>query len=561
MPTPIQSPLSYYLHVGEQLHKQNVRQALNEIASSVAIDRDGNAKTVAKYNHHRDHAEELSKTIRAKKRARNWGIGGIITLGFILIIIFSSLDVMDAIRSMLIVADIIATIVFVCFLCRTVKRKLTALQEELTSQQQLADNAYQEALVQMQDYNNAFPKNASLRLVEKTMPIIAFDNYFTAERLNHLQQYGLSGTIADDETILGTLSGELYGKPFLYDRRRTHRMEQKTYHGSLTIHWTTTSRDSRGNTITRHHSETLHASVDKPYPNYYDNTWLYYGADALPELCFSRSPKFSDDKSERQLERAIRKGERKLRKLEQKELREGGDFTQVENTEFEVLFDATNRSDELDFREMYTIQAQKNTLDLLLSDETYGDDFYYVKQGKLHQLKSAHRQYRSLYPTAKSFQSHDVVLAEQAFTQLNERFYKDVFFDFAPILAVPILQSVENSTAIFEGEKTHYNYEAYANALSKQLRPARCDTECIFKIYGINKDGDSLLLSVAAYGYYGIPRVDYVCKRGGDGDWHDVPIKWIEYIPISCENTVKISEQRDNADASSVADGVYATIL
>jgi hypothetical protein len=184
-----------------------------------------------------------------------------------------------------------------------------------------------------------------------------------------------------------------------------------------------------------------------------------------------------------------------------------------------------------------------------------------VKTGKLHQLKSAHRQGSSLYAHASSFRSHDVTLAEQAFIELNERFYKDIFFDFAPILAVPILQSVENSTAIFEGEKTHYNYEAYVNALSKQLSPARCDTECIFKIYDINKDGDSLLLSVAAYGYYGIPHVDYVRKHGGDGDWHDVPVEWIEYIPISCENTVKISEQRDNADASSVADGVYATIL
>ena len=32
-----------------------------------------------------------------------------------------------------------------------------------------------------------------------------------------------------------------------------------------------------------------------------------------------------------------------IRKLEEKELRNGGDFTQLENTEFEVLFHATNR--------------------------------------------------------------------------------------------------------------------------------------------------------------------------------------------------------------------------
>jgi hypothetical protein len=338
-------------------------------------------------------------------------------------------------------------------------------------------------------------------------------------------------------------------------------MEVKAYHGSLSIHWQTYSTDSKGNRVTHHHSETLHASVHKPYPQYYDNTWLYYGTDVLPNLHFSRSPKFSDDKSEKQLEREIRKGEKKLRKLEEKELRNGGDFTQLENTEFEVLFHATNRSDELDFREMYSMSAQKNTLDLLLSDATYGDDFYYAKQGTLHQLKSAHRQCRDLYPTAKNFQSHDVTLAEQAFTQFNERFYKDVFFDFAPILAAPIFQSANNSVAIHEGEKTHYNYEAYANALGNYLQPDGCDTECIFKIQNVNKQGNDTLLHVIAYGYYGVPRVDYVSKHGGDGHWHDVPVHWVEYIPINSEHTVKISTQRDNDNATFITDGVYATIL
>lgn len=552
MAMSIQSPLSYYLHVGEALHKQNTEQRLKDLTSGVPIDREANAKTVGEYNRYRENADLLSKQIRAKKKARNWAIFGIIFTALTLSILFGVLDMMAAIKSMLIAFSILAAIVLICVTCKNVKAKINALNGQLAEQQRLSDTAYQQALTQMQAFNNAFPEDVSLRLVEKTMPILAFDSYFTAERLQQLQAYGLSGEIPTNESVVETLSGELYGKPFLYDRRIEHRMEEKTYHGSLTIHWTTESRDSKGNVITRHHSETLHAYLDKPYPNYYDATWLYYGTGTLPNLHFFRSPKFSDDKNKRELSRTLRKGERKLRRLEEKELRNGGDFIQVENTEFEILFGAENRSDELDFREMYTMQAQKNTVDLLLSDATYGDDFYYAKQGTLHKLQSAHRQGQPLYPSGSSFHSHDVVLAEQAFTQLNARFYKDVFFDFAPILAAPIFQSVEESRSITVGDKTQYNYEQYANAVSEQLRPEHCDTDCIFKVNNVEQEGDATLLHVTAYGYYGEPRVTYVSKHGGDGHWHDVPVDWVEYIPENKTSMVKII---------TTADGVDATVL
>ena len=557
----IQSPLSYYTHVGEPLHKQNVAACLQEIANSVAIDRDANAKTVAKYNQYQNNSNVLSKELQAKKTARNWGIAGIIVGALALVILFCCMNMMDAFKAMLSLASIALAIVLICMLCKKSKAKINAVQEKLNAEQKLADDTYKQALAQMQAFNNAFPDDVSLRLVEKTMPDLAFDSYFTAERLRDMQRYGLSSEIASNESVLETLSGELNGQPFLYDRRLIHRMEQRTYHGSLTIHWTTTSRDSKGNTVTRHHSQTLHASVDKPFPKYYDTTWLNYGNDALPTLNFSRAPKFSDDKSERELERTLRKGEKKLRKLEQKELRNGGDFTQLENTEFEVLFDATDRSDELDFREMYTMQAQKNTVDLLLSDATYGDDFYYVKTGKMHQLKSAHRQGEPLYTHASSFRSHDVTLAERAFTELNERFYKDIFFDFAPILAVPVLQSVKESKAISTGGKTRYNYEEYLNRMARSLRPKRCDTDCILKVKTVETQGDTAFLGVSAHGYYGVPRVDFIPKIGGDGHMHNVPVDWTEYIPISRESTVKITTNNDNADDTCIANGVYATVL
>ena len=46
----------------------------------------------------------------------------------------------------------------------------------------------------------------------------------------------------------------------------------KKYEGSLTVEWTTVETDSDGKKHTKHHSETLHASVEKPCPEYYEKT-------------------------------------------------------------------------------------------------------------------------------------------------------------------------------------------------------------------------------------------------------------------------------------------------
>ena len=53
MAISIQSPLSYYLHVGKELHQQNTTDCLQKITANVSIDRDANAKTVAQYNKYR----------------------------------------------------------------------------------------------------------------------------------------------------------------------------------------------------------------------------------------------------------------------------------------------------------------------------------------------------------------------------------------------------------------------------------------------------------------------------------------------------------------------------
>ena len=49
-------------------------------------------------------------------------------------------------------------------------------------------------------------------------------------------------------------------------------------------------------------------------------------------------------------------------------------------------------------------------------------------------------------------------------------------------------------------------------------------------------------MSVTAHGFRGVDRVDYKSVYGGDGHWHDVPVEWVEYLPVKRTSNMCLSE-------------------
>ena len=52
--------------------------------------------------------------------------------------------------------------------------------------------------------------------------------------------------------------------------------------------------------------------------------------------------------------------------------------------------------------------------------------------------------------------------------------------------------------------------------------------------------GNDDVLTVTAHAFRGEERVDYVPKYGGDGKWHQVPVYWTEYLPVSRSSRVTV---------------------
>ena len=62
---------------------------------------------------------------------------------------------------------------------------------------------------------------------------------------------------------------------------------------------------------------------------------------------------------------------------------------------------------------------------------------------------------------------------------------------------------------------------------------------------------------MTAHGYRGEPRTDYVRTFGGDGRFHDVPVPWTEYLPVSRTSPLRLLEtdglSRGEFEAASAA--------
>ena len=538
---PIFSPLKYYLRTAKDAHSQNVRDYLSLLSNKANVDREANAKTVAKLDAKEAQLNTLQQNASGKKSLRTLIVALAIIADFIFSLYCFSSDMSEVGKSLSLLGGLALCIFIIVFTCKKLNARLRALNEQIAQKQAEADVLRREAWAQVAPLNVLFKEDDSLNLFTKTLPFITFDKCFTDTRLLELMGYGFSGSIDGEECILDTLSGELYGSPFVYVQKRSHRLGTKTYRGSLTISWTTTSKDSKGNTVTHHHSQTLHASITRPAPFYHTDTALYFGNQAVPNVNFSRMYAHVEDKSESAIDRKVRKGEKKIQRLEEKALREGDDFQGVANAEFDVLFGATNRTNDLEFLQMFTPRAQESMLELLLYKEGYGDDFSFAKYGTLCAIRSEHSQGVPLYPTANAYYSHNVTEAESSFIWHNENFFRSVYFDFAPLLLIPVYQQpLIRSEPIQEGGLTAYNYEAIAYRLGSILQPNGIGTPVIFKTALQDSRDDERAVQVCAYAYQTVERVHYESMYGGDGYWHNVPVHWTEYIPVRQDSVIKI---------------------
>lgn len=406
---------------------------------------------------------------------------------------------------------------------------------------------------QMAPLNNLYSWDVTVKLIEATVPRLQFDPYFTAKRLRDLKRvYGWHDDFNDGKSIVFAQSGVINGNPFLFGEYLEMEWGEETYTGSLDIEWEEEEKDSEGNVqiVTRY--ETLTASVTKPIPRYSRQKILIYGNDAAPNLKFTRQPSGFDEDD---LFDGIRKKWRLSRlKAKSRNLDDDSNFTLMSNHEFETWFHAEDRDNEVEFRLLFTALAQMQMMALMKDRQIgFGDDFVFIKDKKLNYLFSRHLADAEIDTAPEHFYNWSYDDAARVFQSFNEKYFRDVYFALAPLLAIPLYQQTRTHEEIWkdvldnEGA-SFWEHEAMANCYGdSKFKHPDCITQNILKTRVVGRSNGVSEVEVTAFGYCGEDRVDYEDVYGVDGNWHSVPIEWVEYLPVEKTTSMFVSENEESA--------------
>ena len=507
------NPLEEYEQKFKNLHLDNAKKRLDDLVKVSGVDIAENKKTVKEYT---ELKEKLSKI---KKKFNLWRFLRVI---------------------------MIITLVLIPLVIMKVTPKIRAFRTKIEQVLEKTNELLALAKKQMAPINSLFTDRDGLNLIEETIPSLKFFPSFSFEQESDMiVNYDFYNENVLDQSTIESLSGKYNENPFLFEKKLTHKMGIEVYHGYKTITWTETYRGSDGKMHVRTRTQTLHASVTKPKPFYSTQVVLNYCAQGGPELSFSRDATHLEQKSDREIERYVKKGEKNLKRLTDKAISQNKNFMSMSNSDFEVLFDALDRTNEVQFRTLFTPLAQTNMVDLIRSQTGYGDDFNFIKRKRTNRISTHHSQGRPLTLSANSYFSHSFDEIEKNFLYKNAEFFRAVYFDFAPLWAIPIYQErpAHSLRPIPEYSQKYSckEYESLSNIATSRLTHPSTKTNAILKASFVDSKNGADEITVTAYSYDIKKRVDFIPVFGGDGRMHSVPVPWDDYIPLEARNNCFVS--------------------
>lgn len=526
MDSVIYNPLEEFNSKFKGLHEKNTNDFFEKLVQQSGVDIEKNRETVRQYNEYKENLRTLRKKL-------NW-------LRFF--------RVLMSITILLIPLVILKT-----------TPKIKELRAKVEEADNFADQLLEDANNQMLPLNALFTNRDALNIIEATIPSLSFHKRFSIKQETDMKtNYDFAEQDEDEQSTVAVLSGHYNENPFLFENKLIHKMGTETYHGYKTIRWTETYRDSNGKTATRTRTQTLHATVEKPKPFYKKRVVLNYCSQGGPDLSFSRDATHFEQKSDKEIEKIVKRGEKKLQKKTDKAISQNSDFMSMSNSDFEVLFDALDRTNEVQFRTLFTPLAQTNMVSLIRSKDGYGDDFDFIKSKRTNRIVSEHSQGRAINLKSKNYTSYSFDIIKQNFLAKNAEFFKAVYFDFAPIWAIPIYQEkpAQSLKPIPDYSQLYSlkECEVLANAVDdKYVVHPDTKTKAILKSKFVGSKDNVDETCITAYSYDIKKRIEIVTMYGDDGHYHDVKVEWDEYLPLEASNNFYITKSKMAENKSVIA--------
>lgn len=413
-----------------------------------------------------------------------------------------------------------------------IKDQLDELRKELKEQIGIA-------LSQLKPLHSQFTWGMLPNILANAVPRLELDPFFLKARLAELEkEYGWDSSFNENRSVVFAHSGQLNGNPFVIAETLDFKWGERTYTGYKNISWQErehyTDHEGRSRTRMVTRTQTLSASVTRPFPTFTRSKFIVYGNEAAPELKFSRKPSHLSAPSGSwfhawRMSRATRRLEKHSRNLHDK-----SQFTMMANKDFEVLFGATNRNNETQFRILFTPLAQQQMLGVLRDQSVgFGDDFQFRKKNKVNIVRPRHLQEVDISGDPQLFVKYCIDESRSFFNKYCNAFCRHVFFAMAPLLAIPVYQRNRSRNDIFRnvkmGDSCFWEHEAIANYYGQAaFKNPQSVTENILK----TRETSTGHLSVSAHGFKSVPQVHVAHRLGGDGNMHAIHVHWERYDSV-----------------------------
>ncbi len=575
MDESILTPVKSYFDEYQAKNKQLTEQYFDDLVGQSGVSPEENAALMEERAKALDKLKAADAYLKKYKGLKIFLIALSVILPFAGVIVClgmwnDSLRWVGILVAVLCVAVAAALIAIVCALLnKRVKEGGKAVADHKQTVADIESRAWR----QMQPLNSKYDWNIVNDLIYRTVPHIQLDKYFDEEKLAYFDKHCTLAVYGEDSSAVCVKSGNSDGRPFLYTRFLRQSMVPHTYTGTRLVTWTEWETDSQGNRRSVTKSETLVATVVKPKPDYRYVTYLFFGSDAAADLHFSRKPVVPADADDKDVDKLVKRGEKALEKKARQAVKDGGSYNKLANSEFEVLFGADDRDNEMQFRMMFTPLAQQNMVELLTSKKPYGDDFYFDKLGAVNVIRSRHSAQLEIDANPTRFIDFDLARARQNFVDFNCNYFRSLYFDFAPLFSVPLytqdLPAHKFGECTKIGDIGPWEAEAVANYFDgNRLAHPSTATQLILKAQ-TESDEHGVVAHITAHSFETVPQVDFVPVHCRDGNTYEVPVNWTLYLPL--EQITDISLQsldvtreefnRTNADNALFIGGIKANIL
>ena len=411
-------------------------------------------------------------------------------------------------------------------------KKNKEFRTTISNFEEVIDTKIQEAFVKLHDFYRAFNYSQVYSQIQAQIPEIEFlkladTNFVKYVEKNFDPVYVPSST----SMLVNYKAGYFYKNPFIVGMYKEMNMVPHTYTGSLAISYYTGFGEHR-----RLVSETLHATLVKPKPEYKYIAVNSLYTNAVPELEFEKAPVL--DYNPAKHDKYIKQAEKMLAQIEKK----NADFTPMSNTEFEALFPATKRSSEQKYRAFFGQVAQQNLINFAKT-LTSGRNYTYSKSHNTNEV-ALRELSESFDLNPMDFVDYDLTAFLSKYQEYAKVLSASLYDSFIPYLSNPVLLEGNISK---QPEYTKIPSVLEHLALLTKFK----NTELLPSEAGID---EYILEPLPEYenickvhSFKTVPRVDYVVVNAGDGP-HQVPVNWTEYIPVFKELRYEVLQNQDDSN-------------